>query len=250
MDKPRTIVKPDAKLLQALINLYLSVKVRSEHYISTYTEEQLQSERKSLLNANPLNIVEYIKTSVEILLNLKEEEKVERNEARSLETQESYEEQIQKLEAETRMHIRLEQQLKLHIDSMQGRLEENEKIAKKLKFVIKNIQTELIEAKEQLIKKNLEVDSLKKSLNDKMLKLAALERGQATVKKLPESTSRHVHHNKVLIHMPKIEQHKLHCRQNSTNPRQKAYRSQHCHRKIQGFIYSKDGSDAYGFSSG
>jgi hypothetical protein len=43
-----------------------------------------------------------------------------------------YEEIIQKLEGEVRKHIRIEQQLKLHIDSMENRIEEleneNEKI--------------------------------------------------------------------------------------------------------------------------
>lgn len=38
-----------------------------------------------------------------------------------------YEEMIQKLENDVRTHIRVEQQLKLHIESIQNKLEEMEK---------------------------------------------------------------------------------------------------------------------------
>lgn len=43
-----------------------------------------------------------------------------------------YEELLQGLEADVRKHIRIEQQLKLHIESIEGKLEELEKENSKL----------------------------------------------------------------------------------------------------------------------
>ena len=104
-------------------------------------------------------IIEYIKSSVDIILNLKFEEiekrlldknisdskrgsitsqAFKRGEAKQSQrsvTSEAgpgeeppkvYEELIQSLEGEVRKHIRIEQQLKLHIESMENRIEELE----------------------------------------------------------------------------------------------------------------------------
>ena len=40
---------------------------------------------------------------------------------------------LQKLEADVRQHIRIEQQLKLHIETIQEKLEEDEKLLEKYK---------------------------------------------------------------------------------------------------------------------
>lgn len=72
---------------------------------------------------DPFTVVEYIKSSVEILMNMKTDEKkpktsddtsVQDSARESLQTQ--YEEQLQKYEGEVRNHIKIEQQLKLHIE--------------------------------------------------------------------------------------------------------------------------------------
>eukprot|EP00826_Nyctotherus_ovalis_P049452 TRINITY_DN5986_c0_g1_i22.p2 TRINITY_DN5986_c0_g1~~TRINITY_DN5986_c0_g1_i22.p2 ORF type:complete len:154 (+),score=56.41 TRINITY_DN5986_c0_g1_i22:428-889(+) len=47
--------------------------------------------------------------------------------------QKDYEQMVQSLEEEARNHIRIEQQLKLHIDSLQEKIEEKEKTEEKLK---------------------------------------------------------------------------------------------------------------------
>ena len=103
----------------ALIDLYLSVKVRKAEEIEKYDEATLEQERETLKDAEPLLIIGYIKTSVEILMNLKAEEqelqKMERKEeGESLVSEKSqpeppkkYEEMLQKLEDEVRTHIRV-----------------------------------------------------------------------------------------------------------------------------------------------
>ena len=120
---------------------------------------------------SPFTILEYIKTSIEILMNMKMEEQMELREgeknknrrqkkttnsrrnnkvARSVneggaasEAEESesvvsgdeapseYESMLQKYEAEVRNHIKIEQQLKLHIECVQDKLEDQEKLLKK-----------------------------------------------------------------------------------------------------------------------
>lgn len=55
------------------------------------------------------------------------------NSEREVNLQKDYEEIIQKLEEETRNHIRIEQQFRLHIDALQEKIEEIEKNENKLK---------------------------------------------------------------------------------------------------------------------
>ena len=59
---------------EALIDLYLSVKIRSNDEIDAYNEDMLQEERDRLRDTNPFTILEYVKTSIEILMNMKMEE--------------------------------------------------------------------------------------------------------------------------------------------------------------------------------
>ncbi len=75
-------------------------------------------------------MLDYIRSSVEIIMNLRQDAEDSKGKSgdsisqHSVEGQEpprDYEAMLQKLEAEVRSHVRLEQQLKLHIDSMQNR---------------------------------------------------------------------------------------------------------------------------------
>ena len=59
---------------EALINLYLNVKVRSKEEISKYSEDDLAKERENLYLTSPIDLVNYIQTSVEILMNIKVED--------------------------------------------------------------------------------------------------------------------------------------------------------------------------------
>jgi hypothetical protein len=52
----------------------LSVKIRSNDEIDNYTEDMLIKERRRLRRASPIILVEYIQTSIEILMQLKSDE--------------------------------------------------------------------------------------------------------------------------------------------------------------------------------
>eukprot|EP00826_Nyctotherus_ovalis_P043199 TRINITY_DN4522_c0_g3_i1.p1 TRINITY_DN4522_c0_g3~~TRINITY_DN4522_c0_g3_i1.p1 ORF type:complete len:150 (+),score=49.85 TRINITY_DN4522_c0_g3_i1:263-712(+) len=78
-------------------------------------------------------MLDLIRSSFETLAELKRED---------ADLQKDYEQMLQSLEEEARNHIRIEQQLKLHIDSLQEKLEEKEKVEEKLKAELKE-KTEL-----------------------------------------------------------------------------------------------------------
>jgi len=61
-------------LKEALLELYLSVKIRSDEEIDNYTEEQFKKEKEALIDVDGFTLIDYIKSSVEILMNMKIEE--------------------------------------------------------------------------------------------------------------------------------------------------------------------------------
>jgi hypothetical protein len=120
----------------------------------------LARERRKLKDVEASTLVEYIKTSIEILMNMRLEEyqlmQAQKNSKKpslsrggakpfqrdhppqlTLSSCESfvsldeppkdYELMLQKYEAEVRNHIKIEQQLKLHIEVLQDKLEDAEK---------------------------------------------------------------------------------------------------------------------------
>lgn len=123
----------------------------------------LKQEREKLRDTDPFTILEYIKSSIEILMNMKMEEQKPQSKTKSKhgfkgneeseddlisvgssvqidskqenKLQTLYESQLQKYEAEVRNHIKIEQQLKLHIECVQDKLDETEKS-------VKNFETE------------------------------------------------------------------------------------------------------------
>lgn len=154
-------------LTDALVDLYLSVKIRSNEeviisyinvvaiQIDNYSEEMLGKERKRLKDVGAFTILDYIKTSIEILMNMKMEENggegsgsgiSEEQKLRKLakkkesgiisdtesmksldEPPKDYEQMLVKYEAEVRNHIKIEQQLKLHIECIQDKLDDSDK---------------------------------------------------------------------------------------------------------------------------
>lgn len=60
-----------------LIELFLNVKVRSKDEISEFDETSLEEERQKLNESSILTLINYIKTSIEILMSLKVEDYLE-----------------------------------------------------------------------------------------------------------------------------------------------------------------------------
>ena len=85
-------------LRKALIKLYYNINSAK----NANDSKRLENLEKALSNANPLAIIDCIKSSIDSLINLSMS-----NSLSSKEQQETYEKQNQELEAEVRMRIRV-----------------------------------------------------------------------------------------------------------------------------------------------
>lgn len=59
---------------KAIIDLYLNVKIRSQEEISAMNDEAMDREKQKLESTDTLDIIDYIKHSVEILMHMRMEE--------------------------------------------------------------------------------------------------------------------------------------------------------------------------------
>jgi hypothetical protein len=59
---------------KAILELYMNVKIRSQEEIQYMTESVMEKERKKLNLVDSLDIIDYIKQSVEILMHMRQEE--------------------------------------------------------------------------------------------------------------------------------------------------------------------------------
>lgn len=149
-----------------MIDLFLNVKVRSKDEISEYSEDKLAEEKDLLGDTSIHALINYVKTSIEILMNLKVEDyislkKQEKNAIRnkplsacssvmSSEPPIDYEEVIQKFEADIRKHIRIEQQMKLHSESLQQKIEDKDKEIDKIKIDMTKLRSDFDREKKLL----------------------------------------------------------------------------------------------------
>jgi hypothetical protein len=62
---------PQPSLDEAIIELYLNVKVRSNDEITNYDENMFDLEKDKLREVSPHVVLDYIRSSIEILMNLK-----------------------------------------------------------------------------------------------------------------------------------------------------------------------------------
>ena len=86
---------------QALIHLYLSLKAKAHCFTS-------DPEQLSLLNLNPLTLLDYISSYIDIAINAQVEERMESMKTlKSEEYSQDLEQVTQNLEAEVRSHIRV-----------------------------------------------------------------------------------------------------------------------------------------------
>ncbi|CDW75501.1 UNKNOWN [Stylonychia lemnae] len=70
----RQLIENYETLKEALLELYLSVKIRSDDEIDAYTEDQFKVEKEQMREVDGFTLIDYIKSSIEILMNMKIEE--------------------------------------------------------------------------------------------------------------------------------------------------------------------------------
>lgn len=131
-------------------------------------------ELKTLEELDTLEVLENLKDLLTELLNFKKEYK-NSDKAELVKKSEQFETMLQKLEAEVRNHIRIEHQLKLHIETSQTKVDELEKSKDFASRQIKELESKLIEKPNDLEKSRhvayKDAGRTKKEYEDKMLKL-------------------------------------------------------------------------------
>lgn len=87
----------------------------------------LLNEAKFLNNSNILELIAYIKSSIDTIVSIKVDEELTKYKSNDNEnTAQNYETLLRKEEASIRQHIATEQQLKLHLEKMSEKLEQYE----------------------------------------------------------------------------------------------------------------------------
>lgn len=95
----------------------------------------MSEEKEALRNLDSFTLIKYIKTSIDILVDLRVEERVLHknnisNDIQNTSIEEEgniYEPLLRKLESDIRAHIKLEHQFKLHTESLVSKIEDLEK---------------------------------------------------------------------------------------------------------------------------
>ena len=64
-------------LKEGVLELYLSVKIRSDEEIDNYNEEFFKEEKKAMADVDGFSLIDLIKSSIEVLMNMKVEEQDE-----------------------------------------------------------------------------------------------------------------------------------------------------------------------------
>ncbi len=82
-----------------------------KNQIEQFNNDLLIEEKEKLRKTNPTTIIDYIKNSIDILIDLKVEEKLEAikklNSSDEAEKQNEYETLLRKLESDIRLHIKV-----------------------------------------------------------------------------------------------------------------------------------------------
>ena len=103
-----------------LIDLYLKVKIRKTIETITIDSDFLDNEKKNLNKLSALDIIKYIKTNLQILIEIQVSEKInelkqEINENFNENNINNYEILLRRYEADIRNYIKIENMLKIHI---------------------------------------------------------------------------------------------------------------------------------------
>ncbi len=136
----------EKSLEESIIDLYLGLKVRK-----TDDDNRREEEREKLRKTNPKIVLEYVKSSIDILISTTVKEKLERISANNSdlinldETEvNEYEKQLRQVESEIRNHIRvsfydiqIEHQMKLFAEVQQAKIDEQDKLNEDLKRKLK-----------------------------------------------------------------------------------------------------------------
>ena len=166
------------KIKLELINLYLNIKIRTQEEVNSLTEENLLSEAENIMNLPLLDVIEYVKSTIDIIVSIKVDTKIKEykdslNEDNNSATE--YETLLQKLESSLRQHIAYEHQIKIEYEKLLIKVEEIDEKKKSLENKIKLLERENKKLKNNEINLKEQIESKEKELIQSQIKLKELK---------------------------------------------------------------------------
>lgn len=136
----------EQEAIESIKNLFKDCFIKN----STLDDESVSNEELiTLEELSPLEVYENLRDLLTNLMNFKQNVLKSNSDTSSLiKRAEQFENLLQKLEGEVRTHIRIEQQLKLHIETCQSKIDELERKSDKDRAIIGS-QTQELELKNQ-----------------------------------------------------------------------------------------------------
>ena len=77
LEGSQALVQDYHSLREAVLELYLSVKIRSDDEIDDYNKDIFDDEKKEMATVNGYTLIDLIKTSIEELMNMKMDDQSE-----------------------------------------------------------------------------------------------------------------------------------------------------------------------------
>ena len=154
------------KIKLELINLYVNIKIRTQEEVNSLTEENLLSEAENIMNLPLLDVIEYIKSTIDIIVSIKVDTKIKEykdslNEDNNSATE--YETLLQKLESSLRQHIAYEHQIKIEYEKLLIKVEEIDEKKKSLENKIEILERENKKLKNNEINLKEQIESKEKN---------------------------------------------------------------------------------------
>ena len=166
-----------------LINLYLNIKIRTQDEVNSLTEETLLLETENIYGLPLLDIIEYIKSTIDIMVSIQVDSKInnyKKSLNENINTATKYETLLQKLEASLRQHIAYEQQFKIEYEKSVIKNEEIENEKNQLELDIDKLKKENKILKNNEINLKEQIETKEKELIQSQIKIKELKSIKST----------------------------------------------------------------------
>ena len=181
----------EEKLKNSIIELYQNVKIRKQTNSSIFTKEYLEKEKISLSSISPIVLIDYIKIHLNLLIDIKVNDKISKLKINPLDyisskgseiPADDYEKLLRRYEGDIRNYIRIVNMLKIHIDELNEKQMILEKQIEQLQKDTINLipTTQSIEYKKKIeeltaLIKTYEKHNLQIPLLEKKIKIQKIE---------------------------------------------------------------------------
>ena len=178
-------------LKNSIVDLYQNVKIRKQSDAKLIDKKFLEEEKSSLLSISPIVLINYIKIHLNLLIDIKVDEKIAKIKANPMDYISSYgselpandyEKLLRRYEGDIRNYIKYVNMLKIHIDELNEKQEILEKQIEQLQKEAFNFipTTQSIEYKKKIeeltaLIKTYEKHNLKIPLLEKKIKIQKIE---------------------------------------------------------------------------